>query len=90
MDGTLKDIITPVQSESKINGNRGTLHSPKLKDWNPTIRWVSIISKTLVGVGSLTHLLICKSVYSTASAHWTPIAWQSKHIRKVVKNTLDA
>ena len=37
----------------------GTPYSPKLLDWNLTIRWFSVINRTLIGVGWVV-LLLCK------------------------------
>ena len=66
INGTLARTTTPSQSEPGSNGNEGVINI--LQDWSLTIRWFSVISRSLVEwVGasySSTEIQLAYSTYS--------------------------
>ena len=69
-DKTLSGATTQSQSGPRSNG-KDTLHSPKLQDWNLTIKLFSVIFRTLIGQG-LPFFRDAVSVFS-ALANWVEL-----------------
>ena len=59
IDRTPSGATTPDQSRPGSNGNEGVLHSPKLQDKSLTIKWFSVISRTLINGGGGSAEMLC-------------------------------